>query len=143
MRDEQYLNEKWQRVEMKVPKWLIVAGLGLAALLWWYQWGNVADSVPEWLRTSTPTNDSTAAEYHLNGGFPAATNMSVFKKYAALSRGKNSEAIQELKDQGLVWETIEGQRVRVLSKKPGSKAVEVQDVGSFDSYWTYAEALQK
>jgi hypothetical protein len=128
---------------MKVPKWLIVAGLGLIAFLWWQQGGDVTDRLPDWLRTSSTKEDSGAIEYTLVGGFPAATTMSVFKKCAALSQGNNVEAIQELKYQGLVWETVQGQRVRLLGGKPNTKLVQVQDIGSFDSYWTYAEALEK
>jgi hypothetical protein len=79
----------------------------------------------------------------LIGGFPAAASRAVFKKLTALSHGENSEAVEELKDQGLVWETIDGQRVRVLSRKRGSKVLEVQNIGSFDSYWTYVDALGK
>ncbi|MGD9338285.1 MAG: hypothetical protein PVF76_13235 [Syntrophobacterales bacterium] len=128
---------------MKVPKWLIVVALGLTAFLWWYQGGDVTNRLPDWLRTRSAKEDSGAIEYTLVGGFPAAATMSVFKKFAALSQGNNSEAMQKLKHQGLVWETIEGQQVRLLGGKPNSKLVQVQDIGSFDSYWTYAEALQK
>ncbi len=128
---------------MKVPKWLIVVALGLTAFLWWQQGGDVTDHLPDWLRTSSPKEDSGAIEYTLVGGFPAAATMSAFKKFAALSQGNNFEAVQELKHQGLVWETIEGQQVRLLGGKPNSKLVQVQDIGSFDSYWTYAEALEK
>ena len=128
---------------MKVPKWLIVVALGLTAFLWWHQPGDVTDRLPDWLRTSSAKEDSGTIEYTLVGGFPAAATMSVFRKFAALSQGNNSEAMQKLKHQGLVWETIEGQQVRLLGGKPNSKLVQVQDIGSFDSYWTYAEALQK
>jgi hypothetical protein len=77
----------------------------------------------------------------LIGGFPAAASRAVFKKLTALSHGEKSESIEELKGQGLVWETLDGQRVRVVSRKRGSKVVEVQNIGSSDSYWTYADAL--
>jgi hypothetical protein len=128
---------------MKIPKWLIVVALGLGGLMWWYQGGNLPDFVPDWLRSSTSVNSQDATEYSLIGGFPAAASRPVFKKLTALSQAKNSETIEELRVQGLVWETLDGQRVRVLSRKRGSKVVEVQNIGSSDSYWTYAEALGK
>ena len=109
--------------------------------MWWHQGGNLPDFVPDWLRSTTSVNSPEDTEYRLIGGFPAAASRAVFKKLTALSHGKNSETIEELKDQGLVWETIDGQRVRVLSRKRGSKVVEVQNIGSFDSYWTYKDAL--
>jgi len=129
--------------KMKIPKWLIVVALGIGGLMWWHQGGNLPDFVPDWLRSTTSVNSLEATEYSLIGGFPAAASRAVFKKLTALSHGENSEAIEELKGQGLVWETIDGQRVRVLSRKRGSKVVEVQNIGSFDSYWTYADALGK
>ena len=128
---------------MKIPKWLIVVALGLGGLIWWHQGGNLPDFVPDWLRGTTSVNSPEATEYILIGGFPAAASRAVFKKLAALSHGENSETVEELKDQGLVWETIDGQRVRVLSRKRGSKVLEVQNIGSFDSYWTYVDALGK
>ena len=128
---------------MKIAKWLIVVALGLGGLLWWHQGGNLPDFVPDWLRTSTSVNSPDTTEYSLIGGFPAAATRAVFKKFTVLSHGENPETIEELKDQGLVWETIDGQRVRVLSRKRGSKVLEVQNIGSSDSYWTYAEALGK
>ena len=128
---------------MKIPKWLIVVALAVGGLMWWHQGGNVPDVVPDWLRSKTPVNNSDATEYSLIGGFPAAASRAVFKKLTALSLGEDSETIEELKDQGLVWETIDGQRVRVLSRKRGSKVVEVQNIGNSGSYWTYAEALSK
>ncbi len=128
---------------MKVPKWLIIAALAIAGLLWWYQGGNVPDSLPDWLRLSTPTSDSDVAEYRLTGGFPAAATLAVFKKLASLSQGNQVEAIEELKFQGLVWETTEGQEVRVLNRQRSSRLVEVQNLGTFESYWTYADALEK
>ena len=128
---------------MKIPKWLIVAALALGGLVWWHKGGNMPDFMPDWLRTTTPVTSTDATEYSLIGGFPAAASRAVFKKLTALSHGEKAETIEELKSQGLVWETIDGQRVRVLSRKRGSKVVEVQDIGSSDSYWTYAEALGK
>ena len=128
---------------MKIPKWLIVVALGLGGLMWWYQGGNLPDFVPDWLRVSTPNTSTDATEYSLIGGFPAAASRAMFKKLTTLSHGEKAETIEELKDQGLVWETLDGQRVRVVSRKRGSKVVEVQNIGSFDSYWTYAEALGK
>ena len=128
---------------MKIPKWLIVVVLVLAGLMWWHQGGNVPDFVPDWLRITTPVTSTDATEYSLIGGFPAAASRAVFKKLTTLSHGEDSETIEELKGQGLVWETLDGQRVRILSRKRGSKVVEVQDIGSSGSYWTYAEALGK
>ena len=128
---------------MKIPKWLIVVALGAGVLMWWHQGGNVSDFVPDWLRSTTPGKNSEVTEYSLIGGFPAAASRAAFKKLTALSLGEDTETIEELKDQGLVWETIDGQRVRVLSRKRGSKVVEVQNIGSHESYWTYAGALGK
>jgi len=99
--------------------------------------------VPDWLRSTTSVNSPDATEYSLIGGFSAAASRAVFKKLTALSHGENSETIEELKDQGLVWETIDGQRVRVLRRKRGSKVVDVQNIGNYDSYWTCADALGK
>jgi hypothetical protein len=101
----------------------------------------VPDFVPDWLRVSTPVTSTDAIEYSLIGGFPAAASRAVFKKLTTLSQGEKLKAIEELKDQGLVWETLDGQSVRVLSRKRGSKVVEVQNIGSSDSYWTYVDAL--
>jgi hypothetical protein len=128
---------------MKIPKWLIVAALVLGGLAWWHQGGNMPDFVPDWLRVSTPNTSTDETEYSLIGGFPAAASRAVFKKLTTLSHGEKLETIEELKDQGLVWETLDGQRVRVLSRKRGSKVVEVQNIGSSDSYWTYVDALGK
>ncbi|NIQ92023.1 MAG: hypothetical protein GWN93_24800 [Deltaproteobacteria bacterium] len=128
---------------MKIPKWLIVVALVLGGLMWWHQEGNMPDFVPDWLRITTPVTSPDATEYSLIGGFPAAATRAVFKKLAALSHGEKLETIEELKGQGLVWETLDGQRVRILSRKRGSKVVEVQDIGSSDSYWTYVDALGK
>jgi hypothetical protein len=126
---------------MKIPKWLIVAALVLGGLAWWHRGGNLPDFVPDWLRVSTPVTSTDATEYSLIGGFPAAASRAVFKKLTTLSQGEKLKAIEELKDQGLVWETLDGQSVRVLSRKRGSKVVEVQNIGSSDSYWTYVDAL--
>ena len=128
---------------MKISKWLIVAALVLGGLAWWHQGGNMPDFVPDWLRVSTPVTSTDVTEYSLIGGFPAAASRAVFKKLTTLSHGEKLETIEELKDQGLVWETLDGQRVRVLSRKRGSKVVEVQNIGSSDSYWTYVDALGK
>ena len=127
----------------KIPKWLLVVALVLGGLAWWHQGGKVQDLVPDWLTTGTTTEAYDAPEYSLAGGFPAAADMAVFKKLATLSRGGKSQAIRELKAQGLVWETIEGQKVQVVTRVRGSKLVEVQNTGTFASYWTYAEALEK
>ncbi len=111
--------------------------------MWWHQGGNLPDFVPDWLRSTTPVTSPDATEYSLIGGFPAAASRPVFKQLTSLSRGEGAETIEELREQGLVWETLDGQRVRVLSRKRGSKVVEVQNIGSFDSYWTYTDALGK
>ena len=129
--------------QVKVPRWLIVLALALGILAWLYQSGNLPDWIPDWLTVSSPTTDSESSEYQLSGGFPAASSMAIFKKMSALSQGQDQETIQELKSQGLAWETIEGQSVRLISKKRDSKIVEVQNIGSFDSYWTYADALEE
>jgi hypothetical protein len=128
---------------VKVPRWLIVLALAFGMLAWWHHSGNLPTWVPDWLQTSSPATDSVSAEYQLSGGFPAASSRTVFKKLSALTQAQDAEAIQELKSQGLAWETVEGQSVRLISKKRGSKIVEVQNIGSFDSYWTYADALEK
>ena len=128
---------------MKIPKWLIAVALVLGGLMWWHQEGNMPDFVPDWLRITTPVTSPDATEYSLIGGFPAAATRAVFKKLTALSHGEKLETIEELKNQGLVWDTIDGQRVRILTRKRGSKVVEVQDIGSSDSYWTYVDALGK
>ena len=129
---------------MKIPKWLIILALLLGGLMWWYQGGTVPDFVPAWLRSTAPVkSDDAVTEYSLIGGFPAAASKAVFRKLTALSQGAKPEVIEELKSQGLVWETVDGQRVRVLSTMRSSKVVEVQDIGSSGSYWTYAEALGK
>lgn len=130
-------------IQVKVPRWLIVLALALGILAWWHHSGNLPTWMPDWLETSNPATDSESVEYQLSGGFPAASSMAIFKKLSALSQGRDQETIQELKSQGLAWETVEGQRVRLISKKRDSKIVEVQNIGSFDSYWTYADALEK
>ena len=112
-------------------------------LVWWHQSGNLPAWVPDWLQSGSPTNESASVEYQLLGGFPAASSRAVFKRLSALSQGQDQEAIGELKSQGLTWETTDGQRVRLISRKRGSKIIEVQNVGSFDSYWTYVDALVK
>ena len=81
---------------MKIPKWLIVVALGLGGLMWWHQGGNLPDFVPDWLRSTTSVNSPEETEYSLIGGFPAAASRAVFKKLTALTRGKNSETIEEL-----------------------------------------------
>ena len=125
--------------QVKIPKWLIVLALAFGILAWWHHSGNL----PDWFQISSPTTDSESVEYQLSGGFPAASSRTVFKKLSALSQAQDPEAIQELKSQGLTWETVEGQSVRLISEERRSKIVEVQNIGSFDSYWTYADALEK
>ncbi len=128
---------------MKIPRWLIVLALAFGILAWWHHSGNLPAWVPDWLQASKPATDSELVEYQLLGGFPAASSRTVFKKLSAFSQAQDPEAIQELKNQGLVWETVDGQSVRLISKNRGSKVVEVQNIGSFDSYWTYIDALEK
>ena len=130
-------------IQVKVPRWLIVLALAFCILGWWHHSGNMPAWVPDWLQTSSPATDSESVEYQLSGGFPAASSRAVFKKLSALSQAQDPEAIQELRSQGLAWETVGGQSVRLISKNRGSKIVEVQNIGSFDSYWTYADALEK
>lgn len=132
-----------RRIQVKVPRWLIVLALAFGILAWLHQSGDLPDWVPDWLTTSSPATDSESLEYHLSGGFPAATSRAVFKRLSAFSRGQAQDAIEELKSQGLAWETTAGQSVRLISRERGSKIVEVQNIGSFDSYWTYADALEK
>jgi hypothetical protein len=117
--------------------------VAFGVLVWWHQSGKLPAWLPDWLQSSSPTTDSESVEYHMLGGFPAASSRAVFKRLSALSQGQDQEAIEELQSQGLAWETTDGQIVRLLSRKRGSKIVEVQNVGSFDSYWTYADALIK
>ncbi|MGE5311521.1 MAG: hypothetical protein ACM3MN_07235 [Nitrospirota bacterium] len=83
------------------------------------------------------------AEYRLAGGYPAATSLDVFRRLSALSQADNSDALQKLKDDGLVWETSEGQKVQVLTRRGHYREVQVQEVGTGKSYWTYIEALEK
>ena len=117
--------------------------VAFGVLVWWHQSGKLPAWLPDWLQSSSPTTDSESVEYHMLGGFPAASSRAVFKRLSALSQGQDQEAIEELQSQGLAWETTDGQIVRLLSRKRGSTIVEVQNIGSFDSYWTYADALVK
>ena len=77
------------------------------------------------------------------GGFPAAASLEDFRRLSALSQGNNDQAIQRLRDQGLVWETTEGLRVRVVTQRVSSREVEVQEVETGKAYWTYADALER
>jgi len=79
----------------------------------------------------------------LAGGFPAAASLEDFRRLSALSQGNNDQAIQRLRDQGLVWETTEGLRVRVVTQRVSSREVEVQEVETGKAYWTYADALER
>jgi hypothetical protein len=83
------------------------------------------------------------AEYRLAGGYPAAASLDVFRRLSALSQADNTRALQKLKEQGLVWETAEGQRVQVLTRRGSFREVQIQEVGTAKSYWTYIEALEK
>jgi hypothetical protein len=121
--------------------WLIILVLAIGCLAWVYLGGDVPNWVPDWLRFNLPTSDADTLEYSLAGGFPAAANVKALKRLASLTQGENLEAIAELKFNGLVWETTEGQKVRILNKRRLSRIIEVQDVGTYNSYWTYDDAL--
>jgi hypothetical protein len=124
-------------------RWLVVLVLGLGGLMWWHQGGRLPNWAPEWARSIAPSGEAAKREYRLVGGFPAAASLEDFRTLAALSQGNNDQAIQRLRDQGLVWETIEGLKVRVVSQRPSSREVEVREVESGKAYWTYADALEK
>jgi hypothetical protein len=83
------------------------------------------------------------SEYRLAGGYPAAASLEVFRRLSALSQAENTQDLQRLKDQGMVWETTEGQKVQVLARRGSFREVQVQEVGTGKSYWTYVEALEK
>jgi hypothetical protein len=121
--------------------WLVVAALGIGAFLWWDQGGTLPDWAPRWIQEKRPGVER--AEYRLAGGYPAAATLEVFRRMNALSQADNSQALQRLKDQGLVWETTEGQKVQVLTRRGSLREVQVQEVGTGKSYWTYIEALEK
>ncbi len=124
-------------------RWLVLLVLGLGALMWWHQGGTLPHWVPDWVPRRAPSGEDARAEYRLAGGFPAAASLDVFRRLSALSQGDNSQTIQRLRDQGLAWETTEGLRVRVLSQRGSSREVEVREVETGETYWTYADALEK
>jgi hypothetical protein len=69
--------------------------------------------------------------------------LEVFRRLSALSQADNNQALQSLKEQGLVWETTEGKKVQVLTRRGSFREVQVQEEGTGKSYWTYVEALEK
>jgi hypothetical protein len=124
-------------------RWFILLILGLGALVWWHQGGTLPDWAPDWGRSIAPSGEAAKREYHLVGGFPAAASLDDFRTLAALSQGNNDQAIQRLRDRGLVWETTEGLKVRVVRQRASSREIEVREVESGKAYWTYADALEK
>jgi hypothetical protein len=121
--------------------WLLVSALGISAFVWWNQGGTLPKWAPHWMQRKTLRVER--AEYRLAGGYPAASSLEVFRRLSALSQADNSQALQKLKDQGLVWETSEGQKVQVLTRRGSFREIQVQEVGTGKSYWTYVEALEK
>lgn len=121
--------------------WLLMVALGISAFVWWDQGGRLPKWVPRWMQGKTARLER--AEYRLAAGYPAASNLEVFRRLSALSQGDNSQDLQKLKDQGLVWETTEGQKVQVLTSRGSFREVQVQEVGTGKSYWTYVDALEK
>jgi hypothetical protein len=69
--------------------------------------------------------------------------LDVFRRLSELSQADNSEPLQKLKDQRLVWETSKGQKVQVLTRRGSFREVQVQEAGTGKSYWTYLEALER
>lgn len=120
--------------------WLLLSALGISVFVWWDQGGMLPKWAPHWQRKTLGVE---RAEYRLAGGYPAAMTLDVFRKLSALSRADNNQALQKLKDQGLAWETTEGQMVRVLTRRGSFREVQVHEVGTGKSYWTYAEALER
>jgi hypothetical protein len=121
--------------------WLLLSALGICAFVWWDQGGTLPKWASDWMQRKTPRIES--AEYRLAGGYPAAASLEVFRRLSALSQADNNQALQTLKDQGLMWETTEGQKVQVLTRRGSLREIQVQEVGSGKSYWTYVEALEK
>jgi hypothetical protein len=121
--------------------WLVVAALGISAFVWWDQGGRLPKWAPHW--TQRKTLRVERGDYRLAGGYPAAATLEVFRRLSALSQADNNEALQKLKDQGLVWETTGGQKVQVLTRRGSFREVQVQELQTGKSYWTYVEALEK
>ncbi len=121
--------------------WLVVAALGISAFVWWDQGGTLPNWAPHWMQRKTLRVER--ANYRLVGGYPAAASLEVFRRLSALSQADNNQALQKLKDQGLVWETTEGQKVQVLTRRGSFREVQVQELQTGKSYWTYVEALEK
>ena len=128
------------RGKRKLRTWWLLA-LAICAFVWWYRGGTFPDLAPDWGRREAPVADRPV--YRLAGGYPAAASLDVFQRMGALSQGENNEEIQGFKQKGLVWETTEGQKVVLLSQRGPFKEVQVQEVGSGKSYWTYVDALEK
>jgi hypothetical protein len=121
--------------------WLLLSALGICAFVWWDRGG----TLPNWAQRSLQGKAPIAerSEYRLAGGYPAAASLDVFRRLSALSQADNNQALQKLKEQGLVGETTEGQKVQVLTRRGSFREVQVQEVGTGKTYWTYVEALEK
>jgi hypothetical protein len=122
---------------------LVLLVLGLGVLVWWHQGGTLPDWAPDWFRPSAPSSEAAKTDYRLAGGFPAAASLDVFRRLSALSQGNDDQAIQGLRDQGLVWETTEGIRIKVVAQRVSSREVQVRELETGKAYWTYADALEK
>ena len=121
--------------------WLLLSALGICAFVWWDQGAMLPTWATRWMQRKAPGVERS--EYRLAGGYPAAASLEVFRRLSALSQADNNQSLQKLKDQGLVWETTENQKVQVLTRRGSLREVQVQEVGSGKSYWTYVEALEK
>jgi len=121
--------------------WLLLSALGVCAFVWWDQGATLPTWTTRWMQQKAPGVERS--EYRLVGGYPAAANLEVFRRLSALSQADNNQALQRLKEQGLVWETTESQKVQVLTRRGSFKEVQVQEVGTGKTYWTYVEALEK
>lgn len=120
---------------------MVLAALGICAFVWWHEGGTIPNWAPDWLPRKAVTAERL--EYRLAGGYPAAASLEVFRRLTAFSQAANNQAAQRLKEQGLVWETTEGPRVHVLNRRGSFREVQVQEVETGKSYWTYVEALEK
>ena len=121
--------------------WLLVSALGISAFVWWDQGGTLPKWARHWMQRKAPGVEQS--EYRLAGGYPAAASLEVFRRLSALSQADNNQALQKLKEQGLVWETTESQKVQVLTRRGSFREVQVREVGTGKTYWTYVEALEK
>jgi len=120
---------------------LVVAALAISAFFWWDQGGTLPHWAPRWMQPEALRVEG--ADYRLAGGYPAAATLEVFRRLNALSQAHNEQTLQTLKDQGLVWETAEGQKVRVLTRRGSFREVQVQELQTGKSYWTYVDALER